>query len=381
MSDNEKNKVIERFSLSFIWTRTFFNFLESYSQEELNKLPFEFFVKLSSYKDKYKILKREGVDNNCLMLPWKKRHANWFWKYYFEGRNPWDVSPNSAWEKYLIPFRKPVAVNISSPILNTGESVSVESFFYRHGIALVITVRLLNSPSLTALLNKAFQLRRNKIFELTKGELSPGKYSITALANKLLDLFCGLALGRKGGKGRSFPGEPFSVATVIQGDEHYLKMPVEQSSDIHKMLEGLTKWNRNWQGAKPPNLQEKKIPIQNECDNHCLYANKQGRMVWFPQLFTPSVDNSKRYALGWYHRNLVLSSLQVASIGAFVKNTADLKRNGIDITTYHRQWADYSLRILKRLDSGENTYKTWSARKHIEQNGIMDDLTYLEKKL
>lgn len=378
----ENKKKIKRFSLSFIWTRTFFNFLQSDSEEELNNLPFNFFIKLSSYKEKYRTLKQKGFDDNGLSLPWKKTHVNWFWEYYFEGRDPWDVSPNLAWERYMIPFRKPVPVKISSPILKPQGSVSIEGFFYRHGIALVITVRLFDSPSLTALLNKAFQVRRSKIFELTNGELSPGKYSLTSLANKLLDSFCSLALGAKGSKGRSFPGEPFSVSTVIQGDEYYRDIPVDHGGDIHKVLEGLTNWNRNWQRANPPKLEDKKIPIQNDYDNHCLYADKQGRVVWFPWLFTPSSsDNSKQYALGWYKRNLVLASLQVASIGAFVKYTAGLKKNGTDINTYHRQWAEYAMRILKRLYSGENTYKTWSARAYIEQNGIMDDLKYLEETL
>jgi hypothetical protein len=370
---------IARLNLSFIWTRTFDHFFRGPASLTY---PYSFLARISSYKEKFDALRpaHSGTDAQGLSLPWPSRRANWFWKYYFNGTMPRDVSANRAWES-LIPFRKAIRAAIETPWLNRKHNVTLEGFFYRHGVAAAITVRVLDCMTLPEAVQKALDCRRNKDYTVRWEGGSKGEYSLTALVNEILDRLCEAALGPAESKGISFPAEPFSVATIIDGGSDYRDREVLQSNDIHKALKTLASWNDAWPNADPPKLEDKRFRIKNRLDNHYLYGDQQGRAVWFPQLFTPSVDGKQKYALGWYHRNLLLSSLQTASLGAFVKHTADVMMTGAKISNYQSDWAWNAIEALNRLYHGENTYRTWSARAHMEQNSFVTAKEYLEKKL
>lgn len=375
MSDRE----IKRLSLSFIWTRTFFDLFE---RQAAQRYPYGFFAKISAHKAKFNELRGAGYDDEGLSLPWKPRRANYFWKYYF-GRHPGDLTANLARERYLVPFRKRVKARISTSWLPTKGAVTLEGFFYAHGVAAVLTVRVRNSASLEEALTKAFQARWSASYKVKWNDGSEGDYSLGALAGYLLDSFCQDALGPGAGKGMEFPsGEPFSIATVIQGGSDYRDQLVEQGDETHRALEALASWNIDWPSANPPNLEDKKWDIKKPQDNHYLYGDKKGRALWFPKLFTPPDYAPRIYALGWYHRNLVLASLQTASLGAFLAHTAERLKRGARITVPHSDCAGNAIRALERLSQGrQNTYRTWSTRVQIEQNGFLDAMNYLKTKL
>jgi hypothetical protein len=245
----------------------------------------------------------------------------------------------------------------------------------------VITVRVRDSASLDEAVKRALQARYKKDYDVKWGDGSQGLYSLGGLAEYTLDSFCEDALGSGGHKGRGFSGDPFSIAAVIQGGSDYKDQPVEQGNEIHKALEALVTWNETWSGASPPQLEEKKLPMKNEQGNHYLYGDRQGRAVWFPKLFTPPTDGSRRYALGWYSRNLLLASVQTASLGAFLTYTADRLKEGASIPKPQKDWARDAIKALDRLSQGQNTYRTWSTHAQIEQNGFLDAISYLKPKL
>jgi len=371
---------IERLSLSFIWTRTFFNFFQGKAAAHY---PYSFFARSSTYKPKFKELRSTEYDAEGLSLPWKRIHANWFWKHYFQGTQPRNVSPNKARSEYLIPFRKRVKADISTPLLMTRKAVTLEGFFYTHGVAAVITVRVRDCASLEEAVKRALQARRSaSCYEVKWSDGSEGDYSLGALAEHLLVSFCKDALGPGGEEGKSFKGDhPFSIATVIQGGSGYRNQPVEQGNEIHKALEALATWNESWPSANPPKLENRKLHIKKPQDNHYLYGDQQGRTVWFPVLFTPRDEGFEIHALGWYHRNLVLASLQTASLGAFLTHTADQLKTGPDIANPQKHWARYAISALDRLSQGQSTYRTWSTRVQIEQNEFLDAMNYLKTKL
>lgn len=370
---------IDRVNVSFLWTRTFDHFFQG---PAMPNYPYRFFARISSYKSKYEDLKNLIIDEHGLSLPWRTKRANWFWKYYFNGRQPWDVSGNQAWE-HLVPFRKSIPAKVGTPWLKREHNVSLEGFFYRHGIAVAITVRILDSESLSEMVQGALDSRRGRDYKVTWENGEEKEYSLTALANAILDRLCEQALGPNESKGTGFPAEPFSITTIIQAGAGYRDREVLQGDEVHRALETLANWNSSWPNADPPKLVDKRFRIKNELDNHCLYGDQQGRAVWFPKLFTPSPDGRKKYALGWYHRNLVLSSLQTASLGAFLKHTADVHRAGGRINNYQTDWCWNAMNVLRRMYSGkkENTYGTWSARGHIEQNSFLGAMDYLDRQL
>ena len=368
---------IERLSLCFIWTRTFFSLFQDKAAAQY---PYGFFARSSAYKAKFEELRSVIDPGEGLSLPWRETCAHSFWKHYFRDTHLRDVKPGIAQDNYLVPFRKRVnPQHILTPWL-TKRAVTLEGFFYRHGVAAVITVRVRDCASLDEAVERAFQARHSGSYRVKWGGGSEdNSYSLSALAEYLLDSFCEDALGPDGEKGKGF--SPFSIATVIQGGSEYRDQPVKQGDEIHKALEALTTWTESWPSVNPPQLEDKRFPIRHPQDNHYLYGDRQGRAVWFPKLFTPPEDGSKRYALGWYSRNLLLASLQTASLGAFLTHTADRLKTGADIPNSQKLCARAAIKALDGLSQGQNTYRTWSTRVQIEQSGFLDAMNYLKTKL
>jgi hypothetical protein len=373
---------IDRLNLSFIWTRTFFNLFEDEADQNY---PQGFFARITTYKTKFQELRSLMPDHEGLSLPWERTHANKFWNYYFQGRQPLDVSHNLAWQRYLIPFRKRVDVKISTPLVMTKKairSITMEGFFYRHGVAVVVTLRVHDSASLDEAVKRALEARRSPLYEVKWSDGSGGSCTLGGLAKHLLDSLCEDALGPGGGMGRDFSGDPFSIAAVIQGSAEYRNRPVEEGKEIHKALEALTTWTPDWPSGNPPKLEDKRLHIKNEQDNHYLYADRGGRALWFPRLFAPSEDGTEIHALRWYSRNLVLASLQTASLGAFLAHTAERLKTGAGINYYWTSWVWNAIKAMDRLSQGDKTtYRTWSTHAQMEQNGFLDAITFLRTRL
>lgn len=367
-----KSKKINRLNVSFIWTRTFFDFFKDYknNREPGRRPPFDFFLEIGSYRKKFRELQADNIDAKGLTLPWVKGSGNSFWKYYFGSKKPNNVTFNDAW-KNLAPFRQSIPVKMESAALHPEDNISAEIFFYKHGIALLITVRLMDSLTLEDAAAKAKYVRDEPIFRIAAKEETQECYHLNGLSKKLLDMSCTAALGRQSETDSSFAYDPFSISTVIDGGDYYRDKPVEQGDEIHSALERLT--NRREMTANDK-LAEKRIKnIQDNGANtiDCLYADRQGRTVWIPRLFTARDERGQGFRLGCYHRNLVLASLQVASIGAFFwhhsnKSSVEVDKFGFLLSN----WKFLSSKVLSKLSDGKmgKTYRTESARLQIDQN-------------
>ena len=76
---------IDRLSLSFLWTRTQFNFFQGALVEQY---PYGFLARPSLFKEKFNDLREFGEDENDLGLPWRRKRASRFWRHYFTGKAP-----------------------------------------------------------------------------------------------------------------------------------------------------------------------------------------------------------------------------------------------------------------------------------------------------
>jgi hypothetical protein len=103
-----------------------------------------------------------------------------------------------------------------------------------------------------------------------------------------------------------------------------------------------------------------------------LYGLDRGRAVWFPDLFT---KQGRVHALGCYHRNLTLLSLQTESLvelmcaaGAYIDATKPLPLAMEDL-------AKGAAGVLGRLYGGnQDTYQSWSPRAQIDGNRYADTI-------
>jgi hypothetical protein len=161
------------------------------------------------------------------------------------------------------------------------------------------------------------------------------------------------------------------VATVVRGEGVDPGALPAEGGQVHRMLEAVTTWRPSWQHDDLRNLplSQASLRIRTAPPSHVLYGRERGRAVWFPALFTQK--GGDLHSLSCYHRNLVLASLQVESLSGAISETAKQIGDGLPLSVGHRECARRAAGILGRLYGGVDTYRSWSPRVHIEQNGLV----------
>ena len=350
--------------LSLIWAETALDFL---GDTVPAGAPLAFLGRRLSYAQQFdQALQGQAVPGD-LGLPWREPAGQYFWTYYLEGRTPGSVSGDQAW-KMLVPFRGKALAKAKAPWLS-GHLV-LEAFFYPHGLALVATAVCRAQLTLKEAVEKAFEVTRSGSFDVEwDGGGGPESLSLDAFAGKALAALRQAAWGSGAAPGVR-PVQPFTVVTVVRGSGVNPGAPTPNGGGAHRALEAMTTWRPTWQHDALPDLAEASLTIRRAPPSHVLYGRKRGRAVWFPALFIQA-DRSL-HSLSCYHRNLVLASLQVESLGGLVSETAKQIQAGKALAVTHRECARRAVGILGRLYGGAiSTYRTWSPRAHIEQNDLV----------
>jgi hypothetical protein len=353
--------------LSFIWTETFLDLIRA---PDSGAAPFAFLARRSWYSQRFEQALGGGDVPGDLEQPWPRPSGQYFWTYYLEGSTPGHITGVRAW-KALVPFRGGFPATVSAPWLGPGR-LMLEGYFYPHGVALVLTSACLSSLTLEEAVGKAFEVRRTGRFEVDwRGRAGSEPLSLDALAGKGLTALRTRAFGEGAAPGdRSVT--PFTVATVVRGSGVDPGAPLEEGGAVHRALEALTTWRPTWQYDVLPELSAVSLAIRTAPPSHVLYGCGRGRAVWFPALFAREGGDLR--SLSCYHRNLVMASLQVESLGGLVSATARQIRGGTALSPAHRECARRAAGILGRLHGGVETYKSSSPPAHIEQNDLIPPL-------
>jgi len=355
---------IDQLNVSFIWTRTFFQLFDA---AVIDRVPFNFFVWPGDYKRKFVEL---SSGTSQLTYPWEKKRAetNWFWRYYLK-KDPCHTGVSDlrddCFDK-LIPFRKSLKLDVTAPQINSSnpaKGISFEGFFYRHGVALVCTVRLRNCENIEEAVNRALEVRFKSVFSLRTQSGEVQLCSLTAISAQCLDMLCQEAINCVDG----YPDNPFSVAAVAIGDQEYEGRVVQQGDEIHKAIEALAGWDSSWENNnRRPDLSAHVIPIKTPQSEDVLYGHENSRVLWSPRLFVPVAQGQKNYALRWYYRNLVMASMHARSLSAFLVNTSQQNQINESLARYARI-AQTILMNLQNPD-GKSTYRTRSLKVQIEND-------------
>lgn len=244
----------------------------------------------------------------------------------------------------------------------------MESYFYPHGIAFVATVICEDRLNLEGMVLMARRVRKTEKFPGQWLQGVRGSVSLDTLADKALDALRTAALGPTARPGlRS--ATPFTVLTVVRGAGVDPLSPFPSGGETHRALEAVTRWSNTWQFDPPPNLARVRLKTRISPDSHFIYAHRRGRAVWFPGHFTRREKGM--HTLSCYHRNLVFASLMVESLTGLVSETARYLHQRRSLSSDHRECARHAAGILGRLYGGvPSTYRSWSPRIHIEQNGL-----------
>jgi hypothetical protein len=333
----------------------------------------EIFKPTAELADSFQFLKkseryRKGLAG--LEVPWHKRKKQFFWKYYLAGPALEAVSGKQAWE-HVVPLRAKLPVTVKDWKKGI---VTLEGFYYPHGLALAVTFRVNGPFTLDDAVKLAYDIRDGGEKFITQEDKlersldSLGENGLTQMRNTLF---------KQGGvPGKQ--GEAFTIFTLVKGDPF---TPFELGGPVHRALQSVTEWMPDPETATLRPLPEVQVPLRGSAAaGSILFGRRRGRAIWLPGLFAKK--DPKKPSLGCYHRNVLFASMQVDSLGGLVKGTANLLRNQtplakLDMTL--KACARNAIDRLRELYEGDKdkTYRSNSPKAQIEQN-YLKDLNYLQ---
>jgi hypothetical protein len=275
-----------------------------------------------------------------------------------------------AW-KFFVPLRARSPFKIEIP--EFPGNVDSEVFFYSHGIALILNLRLQGSLSLSDVISLLIRVRRiSKVNVQWSIEVPAETTTVDPFVEKSFSVFRNFAFGTGARPGRRLGLEPFTIFTVIKGKNVHPGKAVSDGGEIHRGMEALTRWSSTWEQDKLPEIGKQRLPTRSSAPfGDVLYANRRGRAIWFPAHFT---SDEKVSSLSCYHRNMLFAALQVESLCGLMRQTAD-QIGEKALPAVHNDCARNAGGLLGRLYGADySTYRSWSPRRQMDDNHVLDDI-------
>lgn len=347
--------------LSFAWTATFLDILlDPQPQSKLVFLGRRF-----PYEKEFTAATPPAVGPQGLERPWRVPPGQPFWSHYLDARQLPAVKPAMAW-RALVPFRKQLPLRGRASWWEF--RMVFHGFFYPHGIALVIDVSSRAGLGLEETVGRAMELRTGRELDVQIPE-GVKKGSLAEIANDVLGQLGTLFLGRAP-QFEQVSEEPFTVFTPVEASDGDADLRPFDDLELHKALEGVTSWNVHWKNTNPTPQKQAALPIPPAPDNHVLYGTRRGRAVWFPHDFAPTKNKVRNLSV--FHRDLVLTSMQVDSLSGLLKATSEYQSRGEKLQIVHRDCARVAAGLVGRLYGQVAPFESSSPRYQMNQNGYVD---------
>ena len=304
---------------------------------------------------------QRGERPNGLEPPWPLPSRQLFWKHYLEVADIAKVTGHQAWRR-IVPFRvkAPLAIALAEPDIR----LVAEGFLYRHGVGFVVTLHFETADAPIAdIIDRLVALRRAPRFELDGQERR-----IDDVAAAALDALCQRVTGMPLAN-----GAPAPVMRSIVTPVRMIAVPevdvVDQDAS-HRVLVALAHLEDVWRKAVLDKLDERSrlaISRRKNVPGRVLFATDAARVVWFPDLMSPSVDldPKRKHRLACYHRNLAMATLQTDALMSLAEQAQLLDRAGRSRVAI-RDARRHAVSHLGRLYAGRKTYETWSVRAQID---------------
>lgn len=338
------------------------------------------------------------------MLPWITGHRQHFWQYYLQPVEPSNFQDLSAVNAraFFVPLRLPACAQV---IARDGTVATIEGFCFPHSVGIVATIHVRPPHPLPLLqMVDAAVAARNADFQLVWKNKTPATHgALQGLADKMVERVHDLALTDAAAVGRPLPF-PITVATVIDADMQTSApstvpvAPPETSAANSAAVSGATiscrgetfddesfghalnalcllqpGWKKRKFDGGLPDFADPALPQ--------LLAIERGRAIWLPHRFSAAEAKGRKTALGCYHRNLTLASLQTAALTALIGRAdevlADAKGK---LLSLQPKEVARAIDLLGKLKGGDySTYRSWSLRHQI---GFHDErIARVSKKL
>jgi hypothetical protein len=358
------------FRLSLIWMESYLDLLEPLGASQA---PLSFLGRSYEYEAAFDTLlhDREATVGPDLTLPWLNIRHQGFWRHYFDGKAP--PTARMCWQN-LVPLRGTLPVT-PPPSWLPGR-IHVESYYYPHGTALVVTAVCTAALSPEEVVLMARRIRKTGKYTADWLPAQSKWVGLKTLADLALDMQRETALG-PGTSLRARTVEPFTVLTVVQAEGVDFEPPPE-NGEVHRMLEAVTAWPNGWRSCPLPALDQVKLETGLVGAADVFYGRKRGRAIWFPEQFCDQGVDA--HTLSCYHRNILLASMTVESLVALVKAANEVIERGMRLSPDEQSCARHAARILGQLYGGAaSSYGTMSTNAQIDQNDYAPPIGQLRR--
>jgi hypothetical protein len=224
-------------------------------------------------------------------------------------------------------------------------------------------------PALEALVEAACRIRTGGHLKVGWGGQAPAAQSVDEMASRAFSAIRSRAMGRRApAPVQSSIGNPFAIATIIQGTDRQPPIPPEDDGPLRHALHGLISASPTWRTDVLPLLSDASVTLRRTSPPyHLVYVEPRGRAVWFRDAFECRDTCS---SCSCYHHNLFYGSLQVESLAEFVRATVGpIKANAAAVSVERMKVLRRAAALLGLIYGGKETYRSRSLRRQIDDNG------------
>jgi|GEM_PF-1953422 len=305
--------------------------------------------------------------------PWPNRAGTQrFWRSYLKigrGKTLSALPGGSAW-RYLVPFRRRVPCTVTIPGID-GVRLLVEGFYYPHGTALVVTIHATwpEASPRDLLLASGFLhdvVTGARLVSVTWPPGAAQSQKLNRLVTPALTWLRESAIGPGAEPGDA--GErPYTVTTFVALRDVDPEQPTPDQQTVHRCLAAVTDWLPDWQINALSPLADCRAAIRPAPPSHVCYVGARGVAVWYP---APAVEPKGPTTLSCYHRNQVFAAMQIESVNAMLRKLNGLAAGGEVVSPTADECGRLGAGIAGRLYGGVDTYRSGSARSHIDQRFV-----------
>ncbi len=320
---------------------------------------------------------RGSTAQSDFRFPWRSGNGAGFWRFAANGLDVGTMTAGQAWDRQfplrIVP-RNREEVKTDSP----DERVFFDCFAYACGLVVTITIQFQSSSSrdLTEWRERSQELRTKRIFTLQYLSGATSTHDIEGLAKTILDSYRLRFYGTKDGITASYA--PLSLNTVIQASGWNQGAPIDDA--LNRTLYAVTAWPKNWDTCTVPDLLSCLLDVRSTgaTEGDAFYAVGRGRTLWRPALFSmASTKRTQVHTLSCLSHNVLSSLVHAEAMRLFAlafSNLSDADRRQLNSTIVGE-----SADLLEDIYRGKSTYRSYSARRVVEDNNSWAEVNALRQ--
>ena len=366
--------MVKRFRLTLLWVSSD----ESLLPGAASGTPGYWVSDRQQYVAQFRALRDGGAPPHGVAFPWDRRRQR-FWSLYADGthiaddRHQKNITPAQGF-KQSVPFR--IAPSVADVACPADARIRLDGFLLPVGLGLAVTIDATGDWPLDAAVARMVALGTEAHYTVP-GASGPRR---AADLRRLVEESVHGALGVPKPTNPLGDG-PFSIATVIVA-EGAPPGPVAEGDPVHRALYGMASLSPTWSSNTLPALAASRLPPATDRPAaHATFATSTGRAVWHPEWFLDAADIGKG-RLHCYHRNTVFAALQVQALSQFLLLVQQRRAGGKAIVGSTENLAKDAIATLSALYGGaKSTYRSWSARRWVDDRAGMKSLLDQERVL